>query len=812
MYSEMAQENLAKSLWDVYAALLCHQSLILAMNSSSVDPLPQYETQLEIVKSSFKMVFNLPSFEGGMYWTTDEEDVDDLEVLYKSILSLFEDTLLILVSKDLYKLQILKEMTVWMSEDKSYLQERVLVIIKRVLRFASKKAMEYISVDAPCVGILAAELSLSYSHGDFAIVHQAALAMYYLLSIAKRQMVKILGQILLPSMLTDFVLHLLTKLSTSDQDTTIRAAVILKLTLKCHAQKITRVSQMVNTIHKQLNGNPSYFVKDVLLEVVTLLTQISPKGVIFQLVDYPVPADRALMMMWQAVGIKPQVAPQVLKAILLVLKDKPWEVVDSLQEEKYFVLDTTNMMPLAASQALCILLPIKSYKQTVAQFFPELLVALMLQLLHIHQLRVQTKDRPLYAQEALRLLLNCSGLQKVDITLKKSFYWSQASLTYAYYEGVHLIVRTLCDYNFPQFLETLYYLHKVLVQGPRRPEEHIIIVIFFIKILDKFFKDPLPELFLIFLRNWISDSNPEISILSLQKITSMAPVINKIENVSILLTSIVNAFVSKDKTVVLQALLTLRRLIEKLDKVTYSSLCPGIASSYFRLMDHFYGNIRNLAIRHLAALLKDTSHQTSTLKHILGGFTPLILCLEDRDGTVVSACKYALAICDSQLEWSISNLLKDEDYNFEVVVFHICNRLLLSHGAGITSLVCDTLKFLGSSQVHLRRAAVILLGYLAQLGGHLLFKNEIEVMAEAIERMLLDEDHMIQKLAKITHEVLKQIASRSRSTAIKLAIQRFFKFTYSKELKLLYNWNNMQLTVDETEDQQSLLSSVASDY
>lgn len=50
----------------------------------------------------------------------------------------------------------------------------------------------------------------------------------------------------------------------------------------------------------------------------------------------------------------------------------------------------------------------------------------------------------------------------------------------------------------------------------------------------------------------------------------------------------------------------------------------------------FYGNIRNLAIRHLAALLKDTSHQTSTLKHILGGFTPLILCLEDRDGTVVS--------------------------------------------------------------------------------------------------------------------------------------------------------------------------------
>ncbi|XP_023567188.1 maestro heat-like repeat-containing protein family member 9 [Octodon degus] len=798
-------EHLAKSLTDTYAALLCHQSLILAINSSyTVHFVSKLEKQMS---------------HGIWYWA-----------LYKNTISLFEDTLLILVSKDLYKLQILKEMTIWMSKDNSYLQERVLVIICKVLRFASRKVRDYTSIDAPCLGVLAAELSLLYSHTDLSIVQQASLAVYYLLCTAKRQLAQqtsnkqkatmqyscgnscalasdsefqpgilkqdktklaqSIGQNLLPSLLTDFVLYLLTKLSTSDQQTTTKAASILKLTLKYHAQKVTRVSQMVDTIYKQLNENPSYFIKDVLLEVVTLLTQTSPKSVVFQLLEYPVPADKAVMLMWQAVGTKPQAASQVLKVILLVLKDKPCEVEDNLQEEKCFILDTSNMMPLAASQALCLLLPINSYKKTVAQFFAELFMALMFQLLYISQLRVQPKNRLLYARDALRILLNCSGLQQVDMSLSERFCWSHIYQGYYYHDGVNLIARTLCDYDFPQFPETLYYLHKILVQGPRRSEEHFIIVTFFIRILDKFCTDPLPELFLVFFRKWISDSNPEISKLSLQKISHMAPVVNKTENVYSLLTSILDAFASKDDTVVIQALITLRRLVENLDKVTYSSLCTKIASSYFRLMDHHYGTIRSLAIRHFAELLRDMSQEASTLKNMLGGFAPLILCLEDKDTRVVSACKYTLTICDSQLEWPISNLLKDESYNFELVVIHVCNYLIVSHESCVTYLICDALKFLGNIQVHLRRAAVILLGYLAQLGGHLLYKDEIAVMAEAVERMFQEDDPEIHNLAEITHNLLKKIANRSRSATIKHAIQRFFKFSYSKELKLLYNWKS----------------------
>ncbi|XP_021112767.1 maestro heat-like repeat-containing protein family member 9 isoform X2 [Heterocephalus glaber] len=802
-------EHLTNSLHEAYVTLLCHQSMILAMNSSSVDPLQQYETQLEVTKKSFKMVFGLPSFDKGTFQTSDE-DVKDLEILYRDILNLFEDTILILVSKDLYKLQILKT-----------------------------------SIDAPCLGVLAAELSLLCSHADASVTQQASLGMYYLLCIAKHQsadsqrdnptkqyehgnhcfltsdsefrpevlqqdktkLAQCIGQSLSPSLLTDFMLHLLMKLSTSDQETASKAATVLKLTLKYHAQKVTRVCQMVDTIYKQLKENSSHFMKDILLEVVTLLAQMLPKGVVFQLMYYPVPADNALMLMWQAVGSEPQVAPQVLKEILLVLKDKPWEVEDTMQEGRCFILDVTNMMPLAASQALCMLLPMGSYKKTVAQFFPEILMALMFQLLYISQLRVQPQDRPIYAREGLRILLNCSGLQEVDTALKQKYCWSHICQTYYYQDGVNLIARTLCEYNFPQFPETLYYLHKILVQGPRRSEEHIIIVIFFIKILDKFFKDPLPELFLVLLRNWINDSNPEISKLSLQKITSMAPVVHKIENVRSLLTSILDAFGSKDETVVTQALLTLRRLVDKLDKVNYSSLCTGIASSYFHLMDHCSGNVRSLAIRHLAELIKGVSQHTSTLKHVLGGFAPFILCLEDRDTRVVSACKHTLAICDSQLEWSISTLFKEENYNFELVVLSICNNLLLSHESCITYLTCDALGFLGSSQVHLRRAAVILLGYLAELGGHLLFRDEIEVLIEATERMLQDEDSQVQELAEITHDLLKKIAHRPRSTTIKHAFQRLFKFSYTKEMKHLYNWQGTTWTVlnrEEKEDQQPL--------
>lgn len=41
-----------------------------------------------------------------------------------------------------------------------------------------------------------------------------------------------------------------------------------------------------------------------------------------------------------------------------------------------------------------------------------------------------------------------------------------------------LFYRTLSEYNFPQFPETLRYLYKLSVEGPRRSEDTVIVVIF----------------------------------------------------------------------------------------------------------------------------------------------------------------------------------------------------------------------------------------------------------------------------------------------------------------------------------------------
>lgn len=56
-------------------------------------------------------------------------------------------------------------------------------------------------------------------------------------------------------------------------------------------------------------------------------------------------------MMWQAAGSESKVAPQVLKTILLILKGKPGEIEDYLIERRRFSIDTTNMMPVAVSDA-----------------------------------------------------------------------------------------------------------------------------------------------------------------------------------------------------------------------------------------------------------------------------------------------------------------------------------------------------------------------------------------------------------------------------------------------------------------------------
>nr|XP_040133702.1 maestro heat-like repeat-containing protein family member 9 isoform X2 [Ictidomys tridecemlineatus] len=821
-------ENAINELWNAFAGLLCHQSMVLAINSSFVDPVLQYESQLNVTEASFRMLLALPNFGKLRALGIGNEDLEDQESLYQNILHIFEDTLLILVSKDLYKLQILREMVLWVKEERLNLQEEALTIISRVLCFASKKVLGDTSVDAPCLGVLAAELSLLCCHAENDIMNQASMGLHHLLCIAKwqkdleknspinyntlgsychlttvpqveiqpntlqRDKLKIaqsVGNTLLPSLLTDFVWTLLMKLSEASFEIASEAASILKLTLQYHSQKVIMVSKIVNFIYKKLRDDPSHSMKHSMLRVTTLLTRTSPKKVIFQLMDYPVPADDTLILMWQAAGSEGSVAPLVLKTILLILKGKPGETEEDMEEKRRFSLDATNMMPVAASQALCTFLPVGSYKKAVAQFFPHLLLALMLQLFYSSQLRVMPQDRPLYARDALRALLNSSGLQEVDAALKKKNCWNQFSQALYHQLGVHLIAKTLSEFNFPQFPETLHYFYKISVEGPRRSEDNIVTIIFFTELLNNFFKDPFPEEFMVLYKNWINDSNPVVSKLSLQKIANMAPVINEIENVCSLLTSILEAFHSKEHTVVIRALLTLRKLLCKLDRVIYSSLCAKIASSYCPLMDHNNGGIRSMAIRHFGELLKDMSQFTWMLNPLaLGALVPLILFLEDKEIRVSKACKYALRICASQLRWPTPVFLKDENYNFELVVLNICNHLAASHESHITDLISDTLGFLGSSRLYLRRGSVILVGYLAKLGAYLLLKDEIEVMLEVIEKTVRDEDPVVRELAKKTRDIFREIAHTMTSSTIKQTFRRWFKFIYTRKLKPLYNW------------------------
>ncbi|KAF7464164.1 Hypothetical predicted protein [Marmota monax] len=81
------------------------------------------------------------------------------------------------------------------------------------------------------------------------------------------------------------------KLSEASFEIASEAASILKLTLQYHSQKVIMVSKIVNFIYKKLCEDPSHSMKHSMLRVTTLLTRTSPKKVIFQLMDYPVPAD-----------------------------------------------------------------------------------------------------------------------------------------------------------------------------------------------------------------------------------------------------------------------------------------------------------------------------------------------------------------------------------------------------------------------------------------------------------------------------------------------------------------------------------------
>ena len=143
-----------------------------------------------------------------------------------------------------------------------------------------------------------------------------------------------------------------------------------------------------------------------------------------------------------------------------------------------------------------------------------------------------------------------------------------------------------------------------------------------------------------------------------------------------------------------------------------------------------------MAIRHFGQLLMDMSQYTWMLNDVVyAGLVPLILFLEDTEERVVKvspeilfvlvlqrisvfyitpdgmdlywpfsasqACKYTLKICASELKWSTLYFLKDEYYNFELVVLNICNNLVSVHSRFTTLRVTKTmLKDIQSDEKH----------------------------------------------------------------------------------------------------------------
>ncbi|KAK1329218.1 hypothetical protein QTO34_011398 [Cnephaeus nilssonii] len=726
-----------------------------------------------------------------------------LQCLLNTTRNIFKYTDENLVLKRIIILSILIQMCVCVCRKSYFSSDRRISIIYTNKRVACTAGVKFGGVDAPCLGDLAAELSLLCSHTDVSITQQASFGIYHLLCIANCQNDFYKDNYMVISHCTKLVPRILKKYSKPDPVMAKEAATILKLTLEYHAKKVTMVSKIVHAIYQQLSGNSPHIMRHAMLRVITLLTRTSPKKVIFQLMDYPWPGILFLQLVWEEHRERVQRGPLVLKTILLILKGKPGEMQDTILERRRSSLDATNMMPAGSAHSPVHIVAVGSYKKAVAQFFPQLLMALMFQLCYSSNMQLDSEDNLFYARDALRVLLNCSGLQQVDLSLKRKNFWKQVSQVLFHLHGIYLVAKTLAEHNFPQFPETLHYLYKLSVEGPRRTEEGVITVIFLTELLNKFFKDPFPEEFLVLFRNWVNDSNPAVSKLSLQKIASMAPVINQIESVCSLVLSILDAFFSKDKTVVIRALFTLRRLLNKLDKVIYSSLCTRIATSYCPLMDHSDAGIRSMAIRHFGELLEDMSQYTWMLNAvILESLVPLVLFLEDIETRVVMACKHTLTICAFQLKWSTFPR-SIEHHSFELVVLNICNNIFISHGSYITDLLSDSLGFLRSSRVYLRRAAIILIGYLAILGRHLLLRDDIEVIMEAVERVLLDEDRLVRELAKTTYELFKKVARKMTSSVIKQSFRRLFNFIYIRKVKPLYNLPGSLKEIKETDNYEN---------
>ncbi|XP_005878748.1 PREDICTED: maestro heat-like repeat-containing protein family member 7 [Myotis brandtii] len=756
----------------------------------------------ELVNTCVRSVFSLPSVQAMQ--EKDEAKAESIQILYRQTLDALQTLLNALFVEDPTPAglkSILEPLGPWMNSGKAHERARAVNSNVSLLNHTLLTLPFFMSSGFPALGLLLGRLILRIGDPEEDIGREALdgiAVLYTILELQKRardkretdqrelyesnkrflgpynpaspcqnilRVIAEFGDFLGPQQVKDLLLAALEGLTggseaeaqgrDSGEMMQLASEVTLSSVLEWYRHRALEViPEIMQAIYVQLSHIQEPRAREVALLPISLLASSFMTEVVVALLMCPLPLDSNGAEMWRQLILgKPSCEVRDLLDLLLT----------SLKEKPVTKKGRASIVPLAAASGLCELLSVNSCLGRVRRLYPQLLLALLIQVhYHIglnlpHRLPSQPdrKDAKKDAQpsvfEPVRWVVKVvkTLLLKMGCSYEATFLddqggWELMGQEENHHRGVSLLARAMVQYSCQERCRILYLLIPLLERGDEKHK--ITATAFFVELFQMEQVRRIPEEYSLGrMAEGLNHQNPIMKVLSIRGLVILARKTEKTAKVQALLPSMVKGLKSVDGLLVMEAGHNLKTIFKEQDrKLNDGSVYVELLQI---LLPHFSDareDVRFFCINLYGKVVqKLRSPCTPAMEQqLVSTLVPLLLTMQEGNTKVGQLCVKTLFRCSCFMAWELPKRAysrKPWDSQQQAVT-KICNYLVNTHRDSALTFLSQSLEYSNNSRASLRKSSVLLIGSLVPFMDSIMTEDRLNEVKAALENLRHDPE------------------------------------------------------------------------
>ncbi|KAH0627788.1 hypothetical protein JD844_008130 [Phrynosoma platyrhinos] len=354
-----------------FTVTVLHQAMITATCMTPLKPPLDPEVRSELVNKSVKKVFSLPALKMTKLKAGNPTHPVQSQDFYQQTVSACQNMLTSLLSEvpNLESLQdILIHINGWIDSPKNYERERAVRSTSHLLKFVSEHLDFDVTKEIEKKHKNKKGNVVKWLREDFFIPGPAI----FYNNIAK--VAQAFGEHLNSNQITDVVLKAIESLTHEDKSISQAAGVLLSSFLEECGMDMEDLPMIVKEIYNHLPHISDPTTKEETLRAVCNLAAKRLNGVVDILLECSVECDDNVAEIWKALVADPYANMKLIRPLLKRLQDEdPLSEVSHRRHSK-------SIMPMAATNALCLILSLPEASDALQNKFSHLLLALVTQI------------------------------------------------------------------------------------------------------------------------------------------------------------------------------------------------------------------------------------------------------------------------------------------------------------------------------------------------------------------------------------------------------------------------------------------------